>query len=809
MKNNIKKALALFMCLLTMAAFMPTIAFADDVTGEASQTSEQGSSLDNGAGSDAAGSETGEAADNQDAAGGESTTAEEPDAAVKYAPPTPAADAGVTITVNLKGVLASAKDNSAMLNKAVTVKDKNSDGKLTYDEALAAAHDEYFSGGADAGYGTSTSSYGTSVTKLWGETTYNTLFFINGKGIATGVGDDVVKAGDALYASVNADNTNYADWYTYFNKTTRTVDKNEEFTLNLKGFQGMAGGTAKIAKGVKVGIWKDGKFQQSGSKTTDGDGNVVLSFDTAGTYIVTANGSVSDTWTDWSGKSITADCPIMAPACVVTVENTGTADATVYFTVNNKGTIAKDKNGKAMKNREVTVKDTDSDGHLSYDEALAAMHSEYYDGGAEAGYAQSKGWVSKLWGVSGGTYLFFKNEEGLSTGVTGDFVEAGDSLYASVLKDSKYYSDYYGFFNETSKSVDIGESFTLTLKAKPGMTPGDAVAVSDAVVGQVDDNGDFQQIQHKETDSNGKVKLSFSKAGTYYVSVSDAELKDIVVTDWNLTNLAGGEPAVYGTMDYSTYESKVAYTDADYGNGPYPADEVKYVDLNIWKAAQSDYNTLHSNQLIVDAAVMAPICKVTVGGEESGVIYSLKKALAELKALGLVPEVKTTAVNTKSIELSWSSRIAADGYELSTDNGSTWKEVSGNKTTISGLDPGTVYKYQMRGYTYINGEGTDQVYSSVANASVTTPLDNTGTPSVTSKSKRFTVKWNSVEGAAGYQVWVGKNSSVTKGVVKYTTSKLTQVTKKFSKKKNYYVKVRAYKGSVYGAWSPAKKIKCR
>ena len=158
---------------------MPTIAFADDVTGEASQTSEQGSSLDNGAGSDAAGSETGEAADNQDAAGGESTTAEEPDAAVKYAPPTPAADAGVTITVNLKGVLASAKDNSAMLNKAVTVKDKNSDGKLTYDEALAAAHDEYFSGGADAGYGTSTSSYGTSVTKLWGETTYNTLFFIN------------------------------------------------------------------------------------------------------------------------------------------------------------------------------------------------------------------------------------------------------------------------------------------------------------------------------------------------------------------------------------------------------------------------------------------------------------------------------------------------------------------------------------------------------------------------------------------------------------------------------------------------------
>lgn len=61
---------------------------------------------------------------------------------------TPAKDAKVSLTVSNQGVLASASDGSAsdgsaVVRKEVTVTDLNSDGILTYDEALVAAHKAY------------------------------------------------------------------------------------------------------------------------------------------------------------------------------------------------------------------------------------------------------------------------------------------------------------------------------------------------------------------------------------------------------------------------------------------------------------------------------------------------------------------------------------------------------------------------------------------------------------------------------------------------------------------------------------------
>ncbi len=40
-----------------------------------------------------------------------------------------------------------------------------------------------------------------------------------------------------------------------------------------------------------------------------------------------------------------------------------------------------------MADRDVTVKDIDKNGILTYDEALIAAHDEYYNDGAIAGYA--------------------------------------------------------------------------------------------------------------------------------------------------------------------------------------------------------------------------------------------------------------------------------------------------------------------------------------------------------------------------------------------------------------------------------------
>ena len=234
---------------------------------------------------------------------------------------TPAADAKVSLTVSDKGVLASASDGSAVVRKEVTVTDLNSDGILTYDEALVAAHKAYNS--AD-GYATKeySSEYGSgvSVTKLWGVSADSSFFYLNGSALASHVGDteqSVVKTGDDLYAAILQDTTYYSDRYASFDADTKKVKAGEELTLTLT-----AGG--KGAAAVPVGTWNNGSFTALEGKTTDENGQVTLSFANVGTYLVTAKGTVKDTvTTDWStGATEEKDCPIMAPACVVTVGDT-------------------------------------------------------------------------------------------------------------------------------------------------------------------------------------------------------------------------------------------------------------------------------------------------------------------------------------------------------------------------------------------------------------------------------------------------------------------------------------------------------
>ena len=132
---------------------------------------------------------------------------------------------------------------------------------------------------------------------------------------------------------------------------------------------------------------------------------------------------------------------------------------TVYMTVSDQGQLAKAKDGSPMAWKEVNVKDTDRDGHYTYDEALAAAHDAYYEGGAAAGYNSGTGAVKKLWGVeNGGNYLFYINDKGLTTGVTVDTVTKGDYLTASINADTKYYSDWYSTFDCKQKTVFPNES---------------------------------------------------------------------------------------------------------------------------------------------------------------------------------------------------------------------------------------------------------------------------------------------------------------------------------------------------------------
>lgn len=226
----------------------------------------------------------------------------------------------VYLTVSVRGVLASDRDGQVMARRPVTVTDLDGDGTLTYDEALTAAHAAYCAAGTE-GY----SAPGGYVSRLWGEDSYNTLFFLNDTGLTGGVTDATVRDGDALTASVNLDDTYYADWYAFFDRGTAEVSVGTALTLTLKGHLGMAWSEEDLKdvplSGVAAGVWEDGTFVPLDGAVTGEDGRVTLSFDRPGTYYVTASGTVPDeVVVDWSTyETATVPCPIIAPACVVMV----------------------------------------------------------------------------------------------------------------------------------------------------------------------------------------------------------------------------------------------------------------------------------------------------------------------------------------------------------------------------------------------------------------------------------------------------------------------------------------------------------
>ena len=227
----------------------------------------------------------------------------------------------VYVTVSVKGSLATAQNGTLMAQVPVKV-----ENGATVDTVLSKVHDQYCPGGYEAGASGWT-------TKLWNDTSGNFLFFLNNKGLTVGVKTDTVKNGDYIVVSVNADNVYYADWYTYFDCTQKTVKTGETFTLGVKGYPGMtlAGDVAAATvavKGLKIGtMTESGIFSQIDGKTTNEKGNVELSFDKAGTYYVSAEGTVTDEVTDWgAGETVEANCPIIAPCCKIVVEAAGNAE---------------------------------------------------------------------------------------------------------------------------------------------------------------------------------------------------------------------------------------------------------------------------------------------------------------------------------------------------------------------------------------------------------------------------------------------------------------------------------------------------
>ena len=413
----------------------------------------------------------------------------------------PADDADVIVTIsNNKGVLALAR-------QTVTVKDINKDGKLSYDEALVAAHEKYCPGG----YAQSSNW----VTKLWGVDGASCGFYLNDVSIPNGVETDAVAAGDELTAFMYSDTSGWSDAYTYFTEKEARAAVGEDFEMTAKATSWGIGDDPVAAAGLKIGTWSEGTFTAIEGAVTDADGKVTFKFDKAGTYTISAEGPVTA-----GGKSY----PASAPVCTVKVVDVVTADITV--SVSNEGVLA-------LARQKVSVTDIDKDGILTYYEALVAAHEAYCPAGTAGLELMSSGMVKSLWGVqAGGNCLFFLNNAFIPKGVTEDTVKDGDDIVAAIMSDvdEYYYTDYYAYFTKSEKKVSAGENFDLTIALVPNEMMGLEEASPEGLQAGTWADGEFTAIDGAVADESGKVTLSFAEPGTYIVSAGGT----VYFEDWDM-----------------------------------------------------------------------------------------------------------------------------------------------------------------------------------------------------------------------------------------------------------------------------------
>ncbi len=130
--------------------------------------------------------------------------------------------------------------------------------------------------------------------------------------------------------------------------------------------------------------------------------------------------------------------------------------ATVYVTISN------DNQELVLAQEPIFVTDLDKDGKLTIDEVFVCAHDAKYDGGADAGYAQSGGLITKLWGIeNGGNFMYFLND--VAAMGLADEVTNNSYLNAFALKDTTTWSDTYSAFDIKTTNAMQGEDVTLTL----------------------------------------------------------------------------------------------------------------------------------------------------------------------------------------------------------------------------------------------------------------------------------------------------------------------------------------------------------
>ena len=174
--------------------------------------------------------------------------------------------------------IADAEKNLVLTAEKVTLGDSD-----TIDDILRRAHDEYYKGGANAGYASEETQWGVSMVKLWGDESGSYSYFVNDAS-AMNLADKVNPC-DHIYVFVYTDTMNFSDTYCYFNKTLVYAEKGDIATLTLtkSGYDASWNLVTEPVKGAVITI--------NGEKTdlvTNEKGEVAITYDKAGNLLISA-----------------------------------------------------------------------------------------------------------------------------------------------------------------------------------------------------------------------------------------------------------------------------------------------------------------------------------------------------------------------------------------------------------------------------------------------------------------------------------------------------------------------------------------
>ena len=133
---------------------------------------------------------------------------------------------------NVYVTIADKDGKLALAYESVSVADIDGDEVLTVNDVLYAAHEQFYEGGAAAGYATETTKWGLSLMKLWGEANGGSYGYTINDAFAWSMTDPVAD-GDYVAAYVYTDLNKWSDKYSYFDRKEVELTESTDLTLTL------------------------------------------------------------------------------------------------------------------------------------------------------------------------------------------------------------------------------------------------------------------------------------------------------------------------------------------------------------------------------------------------------------------------------------------------------------------------------------------------------------------------------------------------------------------------------------------------